>query len=326
MSSRSASLEIKSLIVRRGVVTDPRLPLVQMPPVPYLGSVTNFSPKGPDTPGDPFVPDSGKNNRLVVFAGDIHGEWGLLATRLGRVARRHGPIDAVFTVGDAQPVRHDKELRMVRAPAHRLTLGDFPLVMKGEITMPAPVYFIGGNHEPYEALDAEGAGEWGPNVFYLGRSGVQTIAGLEVAFLSGVYSPVVSEERAERTGQKSRTYWTRSELRGLLDHPEPVDILLTHDWPDGAVPPNFRTPMGPGNEAVSELSRHLRPAVHAAGHRHRYFSAQVGPTKLLCLPDVLRSSASVIPFHVGVHNEMTDLSGPDLAQSSSADAGIGGLE
>ncbi len=227
------------------------------------------------------------DERLIVFAGDVHGEWAKLNRYLARARRSHGPIDAVLAVGDVQAVRSTEEDRMVRHAGGHEDVGDFPQVVIGQIKVVAPVYFIGGNHEPWRALDEHGPGQWAPNVNFLGRSGVTELAGLSVAFLSGIYSPRISEGNEPRLTDKARTYWHRAEVDELLRHPDKVDILLTHDWPDHvAEVPGRPINWSPGNRAVSDLADHLRPTVHAVGHHHRSIRREVDGVQLMALAAV----------------------------------------
>src|ERR1035437_8718183 len=134
---------------------------------------------------------------LILVLGDVHGHWDIAAEHM-RVAREvHGRLDAVFCVGDAQPFRNESEVSGMHCPSKYRTIGEFPRVVSGEIHLAAPVWFIGGNHEPWPALDANGPGEWVPGVTFLGRAGATDVLGLRVAFLSGIYSETVSEGTAK---------------------------------------------------------------------------------------------------------------------------------
>jgi len=133
---------------------------------------------------------------LLAALGDVHGQWreamALLGAACTSVEITPGGMAAIFQVGDAEPQRNGDEAAMVSGPAQYRKLGDFAEVVSGKIVVPAPLYFIAGNHEPFGALDADGglvggSGQWGPNVTYLGRDGLFEIAELRVGFLSGIY-------------------------------------------------------------------------------------------------------------------------------------------
>ncbi len=180
----------------------------------------------------------------------------------------------MLAVGDVEAIRTHHELQQVHTPERFRRMGDFHHVLSGRLRLPAPLYFIGGNHEPWEALDKLGGGSWGPEVYYLGRQGVASLCGLRVAFLSGIYRSEVTEGplTARSASRKARSYWHRSEWTALQARAraEPLDLLLTHDWPR-----ELATAYGyqcAGDANVSELLRRLQPKLHFCGHMHRSFA------------------------------------------------------
>jgi len=233
------------------------------------------------------VPYAGSTvgTRFVVV-GDIHGRFEELAEALDEARRRWGTVDFVLAVGDVEPNRDRKDQAGVVAPARHQKLGDFPLLVAGDIVLGAPLYFIAGNHDPYPTLDRAGPGEWAPGVWWLGRCGVTPIAEVTVAYLSGIYSPRLSElEQPYRRGPKQRTYWHRSELAQIIDATShlhaPPDILLTHDWPAGVGTNRRGHPVG--DPSLRQLVETLQPRVHACGHHHYDQQATIGNTRILCL-------------------------------------------
>jgi hypothetical protein len=182
-----------------------------------------------------------KRKRKCIFAavGDVHGQFSKMIQTIQaweRANTNHNQnnknddndykVDFVLQVGDLEPHRHDRDLASMAMPSKHRALGDFHKLDEGEISLPWPTYFIGGNHEPWEFLDAhEGQGfallqhqqqqhdeehpEEGlpssttsttptvarasatavtapPNLYFLGRSSVTTIGPLRVAALSGI--------------------------------------------------------------------------------------------------------------------------------------------
>ncbi|WP_068928131.1 metallophosphoesterase family protein [Planobispora rosea] len=220
-----------------------------------------------------------------ALVGDIHADF----TLADAMIRQHaGPVDAIFSVGDAEPNRDEAESLGVGGPAKYRKVGDFPRFAEGLQSMSAPVYFIGGNHEPWPALDAHGPGEWAPGFHFLGRSGVAEIAGLRVAYLSGIYSrhfsepdqpPAVTPERLKEYG-----YFTKPHVDHLLRRARGrrIDLLITHDWPAGlSYRHHGKTPVG--CDRIRMLTDTLRPQVHACGHMHVPFRERIGSTDVVCL-------------------------------------------
>ncbi|MFJ1753390.1 metallophosphoesterase [Kitasatospora sp. NPDC088134] len=232
----------------------------------------------------------------VLVVGDVHGEFLLLAERAAAVRAAYGPLDAVLAVGDVEANRDEADAAGVYSPAKYRKVGDFPFVAAGELPLGAPLFFIGGNHEPWPALDAAGPGEWAPGVRFLGRAGVAEVAGLRVAFLSGIHSARVTDAaRPVRESNRDRNYYTAAELGRLLAEgprvPGGVDVLLTHDWPAGLLPAASPDERPVGRPELRTLVERLKPRHHFCGHMHRPLDARIGPTTVTCL-SILRETRS----------------------------------
>lgn len=219
----------------------------------------------------------------LVLVGDIHGAWATAVDALERLTAHYGPIDAALCVGDAEPIRSDADLAMVSGPERYRHLGTFHQILAGELELPCPWYFIGGNHEPWEALDDHGPGEIARNVHYLGRAGTHDIAGVRIAFLSGIFSPKRSvTKRLKGPSPRLRTYFDTTDLLAVraVGH---ADILLTHDWPSGIQPEGGRDLDHEGSGLVRDVCELLRPQVHAVGHRHFAHRGRIGSTEVVAL-------------------------------------------
>jgi hypothetical protein len=204
----------------------------------------------------------------------------------------------VLQVGDAEAQRDEAEAAQVPGPAKYRKLGDFHEVVNGSLVMPAPLWFIAGNHEPFDALDAHGPGEWGPGVTYLGRAGLAEIGGLRVGFLSGIYGEKVF--RLSKTGELERrwgkhsAHYTSQELQTAWEAMvDGVDVLIAHDWPVGVndLDVNDQSRFGPpGDENVRALIDDFQPIISLHGHMHRPATAVFGDTTVNCLAIVGRHS------------------------------------
>jgi len=203
-------------------------------------------------------------------------------------------LTVVLQVGDAEPQRDEAEAATVPGPAKYRKLGDFAEVVTGEVVVPAPVWFVAGNHEPFGALDADGglaagAGQWGPDVTYLGRAGVAQVAGLKVGFLSGIYREKSFEAPPGRPRPgKTAGHYTAGELAtARTQMATGVDVLVTHDWPTG-MPDTGRG--GVGDERVRALVDDFAPLLSLHGHMHVPGSAVLGQTQVAGLAIVGRRS------------------------------------
>lgn len=204
-----------------------------------------------------------------AVAGDVHGHHATLIERLNQVGRGlDGPLAFVLQVGDFEPIRDERDLETMPPHKHRRGIGDFHHVLSGALQYPAEVLFIGGNHEPYGWLNEfpEG-GEVAPGICYVGRANVVERRGLRIAGLSGIHSPkryevpLVADWPSKKGRFKEPTYFRRPEVERLLAE-APVDVLMTHDWPQSYF--GFF-----GNPQARALVEALRPQLHIAGHMHR---------------------------------------------------------
>lgn len=188
---------------------------------------------------DPPQPLTAKKRYIFAAVGDVHGQFSKMVNVINaweQVQVNHGNreknedvtvVDFVLQVGDLEPHRHERDLASMAMPSKHRTLGDFHKVLSGEVPLPWPTYFIGGNHEPWEFLDQhEGAGfALIPNLNFLGRSSVTTIGPLRVAAMSGIDSanefsyheqrPHVSE--FPHKSNKAYIHFNHSEVMALVD-------------------------------------------------------------------------------------------------------------
>ena len=227
--------------------------------------------------------------------GDVHGHWDRVIEAISTATEivGHAP-DLVLQVGDAEALRDQTDLDAVHTPAKYRKLGDFSLLLPGDLA--CPVYFIGGNHEPYEPLDIAAMNSvtvpipWGPNVYYLGRTGAITLHGLNIAWLSGIER--VEMLPARNIGKKEKTYYLASEIelvkrKGL--RLGSIDVVITHDWPSG-----IRE--GRGTDLIRSITEKLQPQLHVCGHLHSSFEASIGKTAVHALNAVPGAGHSGNPY------------------------------
>src|SRR5436309_1716544 len=91
---------------------------------------------------------------LFAAVGDVHGHMHAMVRLLQGWEQKAGRrLSCVLQVGDFEPIRVKEDLESMAAPAKYRRAGDFPDFFAGRAAFPWPVYFIGGNHEPYGLLD-----------------------------------------------------------------------------------------------------------------------------------------------------------------------------
>lgn len=216
--------------------------------------------------------------------------------------------ELVLAVGDAEAFAQAEDHR--RKAAKRGMPAEFADFAKGEATFDRPLYFIGGNNEDFEALHGiQSGGEIAPGVRYLGRAGVTDLAGLRVAYLSGIFAPKhfdkpllrpISQETRKHAG-----YFRQDEPPKLLDATD-VDILLVHEWPKGLLrrTPNagrklraYRFPWI-GSTMTREVVDRLQPKWLFAGHSHVPLSTTLahqggGVTRIACLDQAAKPDGAI---------------------------------
>lgn len=246
--------------------------------------------------------------------GDVHGHMLAMVRLLARWEQQHrARLQFVLQVGDFEPHRHQADLATMAAPRKYRKLGDFPAFHRGEAAFPWPVYFIGGNHEPYGFLDQvpEG-GTIAENCHYLGRVGRVELCHLRIVGLSGIYhpggfvTPRPGIARLNETSNKAYTCFLESEVEQALAYGK-ADVLLLHDWPAGLI----EQPVP--NEYAWLLVEGLRPRLVLCGHMHARHGQRLslpgnGVAEFCGLGSVEQGSAALAVFRIerdGVLTEVT---------------------
>lgn len=187
---------------------------------------------------------------LIGALGDIHGDFD--AAR--RIMTSHPDVPAWVCVGDVA----DGEGRYEE--------------------LPAPLYWIKGNNENFDAI---AAGALPASLRFIPNAGVKMVEGVRVAGLGGTFAPTwydspaaglphPTKRTARATAQADkRRHFVREEveackaLRG-------VHVLLTHEAPK----PFKIGHLEAGRAAVNEVLAAMRPRLHLFGHHHRFSEAE----------------------------------------------------
>jgi len=178
--------------------------------------------------------------------GDIHGDFGTVR----RIMERHPAIPFWLCVGDVADTEGRYE------------------------PFPAPVHFIKGNNEGFDAL---AAGDLPENLHYLPNATSRTIGDLRVAGLGGTFAPTWYDTPAAdlphpRKGTAKATeladkrrHFVREEVEACKQL-ERLDVFMTHE-----APRPFRVGrMDGGKTQVNEVLAAARPRLHLFGHHHRF--------------------------------------------------------
>ncbi|MGD0837032.1 MAG: metallophosphoesterase [Polyangia bacterium] len=204
---------------------------------------------------------------LICAAGDIHGKIDRLYAEVAAFERNPGrPFDMVLHVGDfgiwPDPTRTDKATR------GRDGAGDFPVWYAERRRAPRRTIFVKGNHEDFDFLKSLKTSEVLPDLYYLRNGLIAKWDGLRVAGLGGCHSERDSDTPAVKSRQASPSHYTLAETQRLLGgksiESERIDVLVTHDAPEGIDLGSYVT-KGPNLRALIERKR---PRVVFFGHHH----------------------------------------------------------
>jgi hypothetical protein len=189
---------------------------------------------------------------LLGALGDIHGDF----SAVRRIQAGHPDVRSWLCVGD------------VADDAGRYE------------PFPAPVRFIKGNNDGFDAITGGGLPT---NVDFLQNGRLYVVEGLRVAGLGGTFAPTWYETPAAdlphpRKGTARAT--AQADRRRHFVHEEvvacqaltDVDVLLTHE----AARPYFvggsagRRGIDAGKTPINEVLAVMKPRLHLFGHHHRF--------------------------------------------------------
>ena len=192
----------------------------------------------------------------------------------------------MLVLGDAHS--DDPERRAALLAAYRAADPDLALQV-GDLLcydLPAPTWFVAGNNENFDVIDALRRGDATVTAAERPRLLASTAAevnGLRVAGLSGNFAPTKYDcSRDELTGDRRR-HFVRSDVeraKSLSD----VDVFLTHEAPHGLL--RVGGGRDPGCTAVDEILRAVEPDLCLVGHHHRHVEGAFGPTRVVSLAPV----------------------------------------
>ncbi|ORX47100.1 hypothetical protein BCR36DRAFT_356116 [Piromyces finnis] len=238
----------------------------------------------------------------VAVVGCCHGKMSSLYASIAKTEKTYNvKVDLVIICGDFQSIRNETDLKCISCPDKYKVIGDFHKYYSGERLAPYMTIFIGGNHESSNYLSELYYGGWVcKNIYYLGYSGVVNFNGLRIAGISGIYKvndfdmgqfeKVPYDNATVRSIYHIRKFnWSK-----LMQIEEPVDIMLSHDWPTGISfygnyhdllrrKEFFKQEMYNyqlGSIPNNDLLVHLKPSYWFSAHLHCKFAAVVNHDNL----------------------------------------------
>ncbi|WP_254545366.1 metallophosphoesterase family protein [Halomarina pelagica] len=149
--------------------------------------------------------------------------------------------------------------------------------------LPRPTWFVAGNNEDLDVIDALRAGETPPGVrnARLLAGTAAEVCGLRVAGLSGNYAPTKYDLPRSELVEDRRRHFTREDVERVAAL-EDVDVLLTHEAPRGLLSYGY----DPGCEHVDRLLEATAPDLCLVGHHHRHREAEIRGARVVSLAPV----------------------------------------
>lgn len=183
---------------------------------------------------------------LVGALGDIHGDFATVR----QIMSRHPDVRQWWSVGDVADDRGRYE------------------------PLPAPLHWIKGNNENFDAIAEE---DLPANCCFLPNAAVRQVGRLRVAGLGGTFAPSWYDTPAgdlphpkKRSARATaladkRRHFVREEVEACR-RLRAVDLLLTHE-----APRPFRVGrLEAGKAQINEVLDAIRPRLHLFGHHHQF--------------------------------------------------------
>jgi Icc-related predicted phosphoesterase len=160
-----------------------------------------------------------------------------------------------------------------------LCVGDVASAAGAYPTPAAPVYWIKGNNEAFDRIEAFRTGrEVIPNLHYVPNGELLEVDGIAVAGVGGTFAPTWYETLAAALPSKPKDDKRRHFVREEIDAVKSVgrvDVLLTHEapkpfWIDlpSSTAPSKRWRRDVGKLPIAEVADALQPRLHCFGHHH----------------------------------------------------------
>ena len=174
-----------------------------------------------------------------------------------------------------------------------LSVGDIADAEGRYEPFPAPLHFIKGNNEGFDAL---AGGQLPANLCYLPNGTLRMVGAVRIAGLGGTFAPSWFETPAAnlphpRKGSAKATeladkrrHFVREEVEACKTM-QALDVLMTHEAPR----PYRVGRMDAGKTAVNEVLAAIRPRLHLFGHHHRFSEQEPQGVRSVGLDLVSRS-------------------------------------
>lgn len=211
----------------------------------------------------------------TLILGDTHGEWGDLNIVIAKAMRLHPDIECLIQVGDfgyAWP--GSKPFSFLKTFWENADL---------EKVKSLPFYWLDGNHENHNQLDADG-GAWQPGMTYQPRGSIRELGDKRAMFFGGA-SSIDKDLRIQ-----DKSWWPQEDIKygqimSALEKQGPIDIMFSHEFPLAFSYGSYKKEFGRGDkQALDALRQKFRPRFWIFGHHHNFQQGETEGTKWMCAP------------------------------------------
>ena len=194
----------------------------------------------------------------------------------------------MLVLGDAHasnPERRRSLLAAYRATDETVALQAGDLMY---YDLPVETYFIGGNNEDFDVIDALRHGLVEntdvQNVKLLASSAA-TVEGVRIAGLTGNYAPSQYHKSRDMLSDERRRHFVREDVERAKQL-EDVDVFLAHEVPHGTP---VQEDYDVGCTYIDDILQTLEPDLCLAGHHHEHTESTFGETRVVTLDPVWES-------------------------------------
>ena len=154
--------------------------------------------------------------------------------------------------------------------------------------LPVETYFIGGNNEDFDVIDALRHGlveNTDVRNAKLLASTAATVEGVRVAGLTGNYAPSQYHKSRDMLSDERRRHFVQEDVE-RAKRLTGVDVFLAHEVPHGTpVDEDYDV----GCAYIDDILQTLEPDLCLAGHHHEHTESTFGETRVVTLDPVWKS-------------------------------------
>jgi Icc-related predicted phosphoesterase len=210
----------------------------------------------------------------------------------------------MLVLGDAHAATPDR--RQSLFAAYRAADADVAL-QAGDLMyydLPIPTYFIGGNNEDFDVIEALRHGRIQSsdvaNAILL-DSTAETVQGLRVAGLSGNYAPTQFDKTRDQLYDDRRRHFVRDDVE-RAKRLDDVDVFIAHEAPHG-LPVTEEYDVG--CTYIDDILTALEPDLCIVGHHHEHAESKFGPTHVVSLAPAWESYYELDPDSLSITRHET---------------------